>query len=114
MIVENYFFQVDDFKMLDEKQSVNSKRPKKCITNIKEISAKESTVSEASLGSANADICLATSFSDNSVAHLPGGQSNNKVVSGIVGSDLMLSTINAMKNRFDRLHLREATYIWSF
>ncbi|KAL3982231.1 HECT-domain (ubiquitin-transferase) family protein [Acanthocheilonema viteae] len=93
---------VDDFKILDEKPNMSSRRSKKCIVNTKEMSAKDSIASEAPLVSTNTDVRLATSFSDASVAHLPGGQTNNKVVSGIVGSDLMLGATNVMKNRTSR------------
>uniref|UniRef100_A0A158Q903 E3 ubiquitin-protein ligase n=1 Tax=Elaeophora elaphi TaxID=1147741 RepID=A0A158Q903_9BILA len=90
---------IDDFKMLDEKPSMSSRRVKKFISNTKEISAKESSSNETPLSSINTDIRLATSLSDASVAHLPGGQTNNKFVSGIVGSDLTPGATSAIKNR---------------
>ncbi|CAG9534153.1 unnamed protein product [Cercopithifilaria johnstoni] len=90
---------IDDFKMLDEKPSMNSKRSKKCIANTKEVSAKESFLNKGLLVSTNTDVRLAALLSDSRVAHLPGGQTNNKVVSGIIGSDSMFSATNAMKNR---------------
>ncbi|EFO28334.2 hypothetical protein LOAG_00153 [Loa loa] len=90
---------VDDFKMLEEKPSISTKRSKKCITSTKEISVKESITSKAAFASTNTDVRLPASLSDASVAHLPGGQTNNKVVSGIIGSDVILSATNTMKNR---------------
>lgn len=114
MIGQKYFLQVDDFKMLEEKPSMSNRRPKKCVTNTKELSATESIASETLLDLRNTDVRLATSLSDASVAHLPGGRTNNKVVSGIVGSDLVISATNAMKNRFGRLHVRVTTYVRSF
>lgn len=100
--------------MLEEKPSMSSRRSKKCVTSTKESSVKESSASESPLASTSTDVRLATSLSDTSAIHLPGGQTNNKVASGIVGSDLMLSATNAMKNRFDRLHFRVAPYVRSF
>lgn len=92
--------------MLEEKPSMSNRRSKKCIASAKEISVKESSANEAPLASTNADVRMATSLNDASVLHLPGGQTNNKIVSGIVESDLMHSTTNAMKNRFGRLYLK--------
>ncbi|MCP9265968.1 HECD1 [Dirofilaria immitis] len=90
---------VDDFNMLEEKPSVNNRRSKKCISSTKEISMKENSTSEAPLASTTADVRIATSRNDASVVYLPGGQTNNKVISGVVGSDLMLSATNVIKNR---------------
>ncbi|KAK6110532.1 HECT-domain (ubiquitin-transferase) family protein [Brugia pahangi] len=90
---------VDGFKILEEKPSMSSRRSKKCITSTKEISAKESIINETSLTSINTNIHSATSLGDASVVHLPGGQTNNKVVSGIIGCDVMLSGTNAVKSR---------------
>uniref|UniRef100_A0A915PQB4 E3 ubiquitin-protein ligase n=1 Tax=Setaria digitata TaxID=48799 RepID=A0A915PQB4_9BILA len=89
---------VDDFKMLEENPSMSNKRTKKCSVNSKEVSVKDSITGEP-LSSVSSDACLATSVNDTNVVHLPGGQTNNKVVSGFIGSDMMLTATNAVKNR---------------
>lgn len=60
---------------------------------------KESNTSEASFAATSTDLRLSTSFGDTSISQLYGSQANNKFSSGVVGSEVILSARNAMKNR---------------